>query len=173
MHQKDSFFTLKTLPQRCGFFTHRRTHMRACSLHRRTLEHACPSYSRTQERACPTHRRALVHACSHHRRAPKARLKFLLSRIHARVFSGQARTYAHLPPDRPRMWAHILSKNLLKPPIRPPVPTLPKNWKPISMQDDQTTNLKLAERRSTASSSLNHQISSEIYSSSHFCSRYK
>jgi ribonuclease HI len=41
------------------------------------------------------------------------------------------------------------------------------------LQDDQTTNLILAERRSDASSSLNLQISSEKCSSSHYCSRYK
>jgi hypothetical protein len=37
------------------------------------------------------------------------------------------------------------NKKPLKTPVRPPVPTLPKNWKPISMKDDQTTNLKLAD----------------------------
>jgi hypothetical protein len=148
MHQKDSFFTLQTLPQRRGFFTqrrahmracslYRRAHMRACSLHRRTLERTYPSYRRTQERACPTHRRTLVRACSHHRRAlvrtcshhrraPRAHLIFLLSCIHARVFGGQARTYARLPPDRPCMWAHILSKNPSNPLYGPPYLPCPK-----------------------------------------------
>ena len=51
-------------------------------------------------------------------------------------------------------------KKPLKTLIWPPIPTLPKNWKPISMQDDQTTNLKLAQRQSATSCSLNHPISS-------------
>jgi len=58
-------------------------------------------------------------------------------------------------------------------PVQPSVQTLPKNWKPISMQDDQTTNLILANPQSAASSSLNLQISSEKFLSNHYCSRYK
>jgi hypothetical protein len=54
------------------------------------------------------------------------------------------------------------TKKPLKTPVRPPVPTLPKKWKPISMQDDQTTNLKLAHHRSDTSCSQNHSISSEF-----------
>jgi hypothetical protein len=54
------------------------------------------------------------------------------------------------------------TKNPFKPLYDPTVPTLPKNWKPISMQDDQTTNLKLAHRRSDTSCSQNHSISSEF-----------
>jgi hypothetical protein len=52
-------------------------------------------------------------------------------------------------------------KNPLITLVRPPVPTLPKNWKLISMQDDHTTNLKLAHCRLDTSWSLNHSISSE------------
>jgi hypothetical protein len=51
-----------------------------------------------------------MRACPPHRRAPRARLKFPLTRTNARVFSGQARTYARLPLNRPHMWAHTLDK---------------------------------------------------------------
>ena len=47
-----------------------------------------------------------------------------------------------------------------KTPVRPPVPTLPKNLKPIAMQDVQTTNLNLARREMDAWCSQNHSISS-------------
>jgi hypothetical protein len=42
---------------------------------------------------------------------------------------------------------HMVAAGPTKPPRNSsydPVPTLPKNWKPIAMQDVQTTNLKLA-----------------------------
>jgi hypothetical protein len=67
------------------------------------------------------------------------------------------------------VYTHVYIKTL----VRPFVHTLPKNWKPISLQDDQTTNLILTKRRSDASSSPNLQISSENCSSSHCCNRYK
>jgi hypothetical protein len=51
-----------------------------------------------------------------------------------------------LPLSRPRMWAHPLPKNPLKLPYDPPYLPCPKNWKPIAMQDVQTTNLNLARR---------------------------
>jgi hypothetical protein len=141
-------------------FSHRRAHERACSPGRRALEHACHTHRRAHKRACSPYRRALMRACLHHRRAPKARLIFLPTRTHARFFSVQACTHARLPLSRPRMWAHPLPKKPPKTPVRPPVPTLPKNWKPIAMQDVQTTNLKLARRETDASCSRNHSISS-------------
>jgi hypothetical protein len=67
-----------------------------------------------------------MRACPPHRRAPKARLKFLLTRTHARLFSVQARTHARLPLSRPRMWAHPLPKNPLKLPYDPPYLPCPK-----------------------------------------------
>jgi hypothetical protein len=130
MHQKDSFFHPLTLSQRRGFLTHRcarmracsldrrahmracslymRTQMRACSLHRRPHECTCPSYRRAHERACPAHRHALVRVCPPHRRAPRERLKFPLTCTYVRLLCGQARTYACLPLNLPRMRAHIL-----------------------------------------------------------------
>jgi hypothetical protein len=91
-HQKTRFFYTPTLPPRRGFVTHRRAHMRACSLHRcarmRTCSlHKCASvrtylfhrrapmcvcspYKRAEVRACSTHKRAQVCACSTHECAP-------------------------------------------------------------------------------------------------------
>jgi hypothetical protein len=127
---KRLIFYPSTLPPRHDFITHRRAHMCACSLYRHTLMHACPlhrcalmrtcfshrhaherpysPYRRALVRACQTHRCALVHACSPHRRAPRACLKFFFPRTDAHIFSRQAHTYAHLPLNRPLMWAHIL-----------------------------------------------------------------
>jgi hypothetical protein len=42
-----------------------------------------------------------MRACLPHRRAPRARLKFLHTRINARLFSVQARMHARLPLSRP------------------------------------------------------------------------
>jgi hypothetical protein len=70
--------------------------------------------------------------------------------MHVCVPSTESPTHAGPHPN----------KKPLKTPVRPPVPTLPKNWKPISMKDDQTTNLKLTHRQSATSCSLNHPISS-------------
>jgi hypothetical protein len=125
-------FYPSTLPLRRGFTTHRRTHMRTCSLyrrtcmraffsHRRALERTCSPYRRVLVRVYQIHRRALVRACSPHKRAlvracqthrctPRARLKFPLTCTNAHLFSGQACTYARLPLNRPRMWAHTLVK---------------------------------------------------------------
>jgi hypothetical protein len=89
-------------------FFNRRARERACSPYRRALGRTCQTHRRALVRACSPHRRALVRACPPHRRAPRARLKFPLTRTNARVFSGQARTYARLPLNRPRMRAHIL-----------------------------------------------------------------
>jgi hypothetical protein len=137
MHQKGSFFYPETFPQKHGFTTHRRAHMRTCSLyrrarmrayfsHRRALERACSQYRRALGRACQTHRRALEHACSPHRcalmraclphrRAPQAHLKFLLTRTNACFFSVQVHAHARLPLSHPCMWAHILPKTPLNP----------------------------------------------------------
>jgi hypothetical protein len=59
-HQKDFFLYTSTLPPRRGFVTHRRTHMRTCSLHRC----ACVC-------TCSLHRCASVRTCLLQRRAPK------------------------------------------------------------------------------------------------------
>jgi hypothetical protein len=67
-----------------------------------------------------------MRACPTHRRAPEARLNFLPTRTHARFFRVQARTHARLPLSRPRMWAHPLPKNPLKPPYDPPYLPCPK-----------------------------------------------
>jgi hypothetical protein len=145
---KRLIFHPSTLPPRRGFITHRRAHMRACSLHRRARmracplhrgalmrtcfphrrarERACPPYRRALVRACQTHRRALMRACSQHRRALRARLKLPYPRTHALIFSGQARTYARLPLNRPCMWAHILSKIPSNPLYGPPYLPCPK-----------------------------------------------
>jgi hypothetical protein len=146
---KGSFFTLKNLPQRRGFTTHRRAHMhtcsryrrarmhacfshrhaheRACSQYRRARGHACQTHRHARERACSPHRRALVRACPPHRRAPRARLNFHLTCTTAHLFSGQARTYACLPLNRPRTRAHLLGKfplNLLYGPPYLPCPKI-------------------------------------------------
>jgi hypothetical protein len=120
MHQKDSFLPLK-LASKARFYhpqarthahlftTQARTYARLFFHHRRAHERACsPQYRRALGARLSPHRRALVRACPPHRRAPRARLKFSPTRINARVFSGQARTYARLPLNRPRMRAHIL-----------------------------------------------------------------
>jgi hypothetical protein len=73
-------FHPETLPQRRGFTTHRRAHMRTCSLyrrayvrayfsHRRAHERTCSPYRHALGRACHTHRCARKRACSPHRRA--------------------------------------------------------------------------------------------------------
>jgi hypothetical protein len=150
--KKTHFFTLQPCHLGAVFVTHRRTHMRACSLHRHAYMHACSLHRRAYMRTCalhrcvsvrtcllhrrtPTHacspyRRAQVrayqthrHACSTHRRTLQACLKFSLSRTHARIFCVQARTYARLSPNRPRMWG----PRPLNTPVRPSVQTLPKN----------------------------------------------
>jgi hypothetical protein len=51
-HQKDSFFTLQTLPPRRGFCSHRRAPMRACSLHRRAYMRACTLNRCASMRTC-------------------------------------------------------------------------------------------------------------------------
>jgi hypothetical protein len=124
--KKHSFFTLQPCLLGMVFVTHRRTHMRACSLHkhaymhactphrcalvhtylphRRAVKHACSPYRHAQVRAYRTHRCALVRACSTHRRALQACLKFSLPCTHAHIFGVQAHTYARLSPNRPCMW---------------------------------------------------------------------
>jgi hypothetical protein len=102
-----------------------------------------------------------MRACLPHRRAPRARLKFLHTRLNARLLQC---TGAHTCAPSTESPAHVGPSSTQKPPktpVRPPVPTLPKNWKPIAMQDVQTTNLKLARRESGTSCSRNHAISSE------------
>jgi hypothetical protein len=125
--------------------------MRTCSLYRRAHERACSQY----RRACHTHRRALMRACPTYSHTSEACLNSLPTRTHARLF----RVQAHLPLSRPRMWAHPLPKNPLKIPYDPPYLPCPKNLKPITMQDVQTTNLNLAHRETDASCSRNHSIS--------------
>jgi hypothetical protein len=155
-HKKESFFTLQPCLLGTVFITHRRAHMRACSLHRhaymrtyslhrraymcaftlhrcasvrtcflhsRALTCACSPYRRAQVSACQTHRHALVRSYSTHRCALWEHLKFSLSRTHARIFGVQARTYARLSPNHPRMWG----PHPLNTPVRPSVQTLPKN----------------------------------------------
>jgi hypothetical protein len=52
-----------------------------------------------------------------------ARLKFLISRTHARMIGVQACTHVHLSPGRPRMGG----PHPLNTPVRPPIQALPKN----------------------------------------------
>jgi hypothetical protein len=63
-------------------------------------------------------------------------------------------------PESPAHSGPPPSQKPTKSPLRPPVPTLPKNLKPITMQDVQTTNLTLAHRETDASCSRNRSISS-------------
>jgi hypothetical protein len=82
-------------------------------------------------------------------------------RAHMRASSGYKRVHSCVPSTESP--THVGPPSTQKPPktpVRPPVPTLPKNWKPIAMQDVQTTNLKLARRETDASCSRNHSISS-------------
>jgi hypothetical protein len=134
---KRLIFHPSTLPPRRGFFTRRRAHMRAyslyrcayvraCSLHRRTSERTCPSYRCAHMHACTTHRCALMRACLTHRPALWRTLNsFTHAPMHS-YFSEQACTYARLPLNRPRMWAHILSKILSNPLYGPPYLPYPK-----------------------------------------------
>jgi hypothetical protein len=182
MHQKDSFFTLQpcligavfspTGAHICAPVHYTGAHICVPVHYTGALsERACPTYSRAQERDCPPHRRALMRACPPHRRAPRARLKFLLSRTHASI----RWTGAHLCAPSTESPVHV-GPHPIKIPSNPC--TAPRTYpaqklKPISMQDDQTTNLILADRRSDTSCSLKLQISSAICSSSHCSSRYK
>jgi hypothetical protein len=143
--KKTHFLPFKPCLLGAVFCSHRRAHMRACSLHRRaymcactlnrcasvrtcllhrhTLTRACSPYRRAPVRACQTYRRALMRACSTHRHALRAHLKFPLSCTHSRIISVQACTHARLSPSRPRMGG----PHPLHTPVRPPVQTLPKN----------------------------------------------
>jgi hypothetical protein len=76
------------------------------------------------------------------------------------LFQG---TGAHSCTPSTESPAHVDPPSTQKPPktpVRPPVPTLPKNLKPIAMQDVQTTNLNLTHRETDAWCSQNHSISS-------------
>jgi hypothetical protein len=69
-HQKDSFLYPSTLPPRHGFVTHRRTHMRACSLHRCAHMRTCSLHKCTCVRTYSLHRCALVRTYFLHRHTP-------------------------------------------------------------------------------------------------------
>jgi hypothetical protein len=126
-------------------------------LHSHSLTHACSPYRRAPVHTYQTYRRTLICACSNHRHTLRVCLKFPLLCTHSRIISVQARMDARLSLSRPCMG----DPHPLHTPVRPPIQTLPKNRKPISMQDDQITNLILADHQSDASSSPNLQISSE------------
>jgi hypothetical protein len=136
---KRLIFYPSTLPPRCSFCSHRHAPMRACSLHRRSymhactlnrcasvhtcllhrraLTHACSLYRCAPVHACQTYRRALMRACSTHRHAPRAHLKFPLSRTHARIIGVQAHMHARLSPSHLCMGG----PHPLNTPVRPPV----------------------------------------------------
>jgi hypothetical protein len=138
MHQKDSFFTPQPCPKVAVFLPtgghvyapvhYTGTHI--CAPVHYTGAHKCAPIQCTGALvSAPVHHtdaltstpvQPLVRACPPHRRAPRAHLKIPLMCTHARLFCGQVRTYACLPPNRPHMQAHILPKNTSKPLYGPP-----------------------------------------------------
>jgi hypothetical protein len=124
--------------------------MRACSLHRHALKRACPSYRHARVRACSTYGRALERAypihsrthmrsCAANRRAHSACPCPPYRCPHACLSGGQARMCVRLVPDLPCTWGPTLIKPLVWHSVQP----LPKKGNPNSMQNYQTTNLKL------------------------------
>jgi hypothetical protein len=143
--------------------------VRACSAYRGAFMRPCHDHWHALKCVCPIHSHAHRHGRTTNRRAHNACLCPPYRHPHAHLFGGQACTCACILPDRSHMWG----PTRIKPPVRPSVQALPKNGNPNSMQDDQTTNLKLVGPRSNASSSRNLEISSEYFSSSHYSNKYK
>jgi hypothetical protein len=143
--------------------------VRACSTYRGAFMRPCHEHRRALKRTCPIHNHAHMHSCATNKRAHSTRLCPPYRHPHTCLSGGQARTCAHILPDLSCTWG----STPIKPLVRPSVQPLPKNGTPISMQDDQTTNLKLTGPRSDASSSQNLQISSKNFSSSHYSIKYK
>jgi hypothetical protein len=142
----------------CAYSSYRGASMYPCHDHRCALKNACPIHSRAHK-----------HKCIANRHVHNACLRPLYRCPHACLSSGKVRMCVHILSDRPHTWG----PTCIKPPVRPSVQALPTNGNPNSMQDDQTTNLKLTCPRLAASFSQNLQISSEYFSSSHYSSKYK
>jgi hypothetical protein len=110
-----------------------------------------------------------MHSCISNRRASNVHLLSSLMHPHACLSSLQPCTLAWVSFDRPCTGGPTLTKshNMAI------CTTLPRKETLTTMQEDETTNLDLANTGLASSNSQNLQISSENLSSTHHCSRYK
>jgi hypothetical protein len=139
--------------------TRRRALRRACYIH---STHSCVTVIPTGAHTCAPIITTGAHTCArvYPTGAPLRRALIPYPRAFMRVYSVNRRACTRTFHGVARALGPTPTKKSPKTPVRPPVPTLPKNLKPIAMQDVQTTNLKLARREMDASCSRNHSISS-------------